>query len=82
MIWEDHTVRKTISLDKSSTNTATMWSAPGISVYDTYIHDNEHLFEFISFSAIMEEPEGDDAGFEDEYEDEVYESTVYVHNED
>ncbi len=81
LLWHDNNVKKTIPLDTTSTNTATMWSSPGIMAYDTFVDENEHLFEFISFEAVTDEPEGDEVGFEDEFEQEVYESIVYINDE-
>jgi hypothetical protein len=59
-----------------------MWSSPGISAYNAFVKENENLFEFISFEAVQQEPEGDEKDFEDEFEQEVYDSIAYVNDED
>jgi hypothetical protein len=78
LLWKDNTIRKTITLDPNSTNTATMWSCPGIQEYSTFVLENQHLFDSIVFDAIIEEPEGDEVGYEDEYEEDVYECIAFI----
>jgi hypothetical protein len=78
LLWHDRNIKKTIPLDKTLTNTATMWSSPDTITYNTFIKDNEKWFANVCYDAVTDEPEGDELGFADEYEYQAYESILFA----